>query len=93
MKTLQLLYKSVLGMLMGINLGAVVGGLVGAAVLGPEWLIGAMVLGAMAGSFLGSAAGFVKGINLEERAAAPERALRPVRVQYAPVRASEGHYS
>lgn len=92
MKTLQLLYKSVLGMLVGISLGAVVGGLLGAAVVGPGWLIGAMVLGAMAGSLLGSAAGFVKGLDLEERAAAPERALRPVRVQYAPVRTSEGRY-
>lgn len=86
MKTLQLLFKSVLGMLAGINLGAVVGGVVGAAVVGPEWVIGAMVLGAMAGSLLGSAAGFAKGLNLEERAAAPERALRPVRAHYASVR-------
>lgn len=92
MKTLQLLFKSVLGMLLGINLGAVMGALVGAAVVGPEWLIGAMVLGAMSGSLLGSAAGFVKGLNLEERTAKPERALRPVRVQYAPVRTSQGRY-
>lgn len=86
MKTLQLLYKSIVGMLLGINLGAVVGGVAGAIVAGPEWVIVGMVLGAMAGSFLGSAAGFVKGINLEERAAAPQPAFRPVRVQYAAVR-------
>lgn len=90
MNILQLLYKSVMGMLVGINLGAVLGGIVGAAVVGPEWVIMGMILGAMAGSLLGSAVGFLRNVSLELPAAERRPALSPVRVQYVPVRSHDG---
>lgn len=83
MKSLQLLFRSVVGMVMGINLGAVLGGVIGAAVIGPEWIIGGMVLGAMAGSLLGSAAGFLKALNVEERAPEPRPAMVPIQTRHA----------
>jgi hypothetical protein len=79
MMMLQMLYKSVLGLLLGINVGAIFGGILGATIAGPQWVVGGMILGAMAGAFLGSAAGFLKSINLPERVAQrqPARDAQP----------------
>lgn len=83
MNALQLLFKGMVGMVMGINLGAVLGGVIAAAAVGPEWIIGGMVLGAMAGSLLGSAAGFLKGLNVEERAPEPRPAMVRIQARHA----------
>lgn len=69
MMMLQMLYKSVLGLLLGINVGAILGGIAGATIAGPQWVVGGMILGAMAGSVLGAGAGFLRSINLEQLAA------------------------
>lgn len=92
MNSLQLLYKSVLGMLLGINLGAILGGMIGAAVGGPEWVVGGMVLGAMAGSLLGSVVTLARNVPLEAPSVERRPALSPVRAQYVrvPVRGGQG---
>ena len=83
MKALQLLFKSILGMLVGINTGAILGGVIGAAAVGPQWVIGGMVLGAMAGSLVGSAVAFLKNVELELPAVERQPALSPVRSRRA----------
>ena len=70
----QILFKSVLAMLMGIVGGAIVGGLIGAATVGPSSIIGAMVLGAVAGSLLGTASALFSNTSTRERAARTQRA-------------------
>ncbi len=62
---LHMFVKSILGMLFGLCLGAILVGL--AAVLaGPQWVLNGMLLGALAGSFLGTAGGFYKSIQHRE---------------------------
>lgn len=83
MIALQMLFRSVLGILLGITVGAIVGGLIGMAAIGPHFVIGAMVLGAMGGSLVGGAAGLLKGVQIKEEAIRPRPVARavPVRVR------------
>lgn len=66
---LQMLYKSIFGLLLGIIFGALLGGTAGSAFAGLQFAVSGMILGAMTGAVLGSTAGFLHSINARERLA------------------------
>lgn len=73
MMAIKILIKSSLGLLLGSIAGALMGALSGAVLVGPEWLIGGMALGTMAGSVLGTSTGFLK--SLDSRQPVPRRRM------------------
>ena len=68
MMAIQMMIKSTFGLLLGMNAGAIVGGLLGYMLVGPIGVVSGMILGAMVGSLLGVAAGFLKSLQVPQRA-------------------------
>ena len=68
MMAIQMMIKSTFGLLLGMNAGAIVGGLLGYMLVGPIGVVSGMILGAMVGSLLGVAAGFLKSLQVPQAA-------------------------